>query len=134
MDGFWFWSHKRLCGTVSHIGTEFQVVGTVFRPSPDELRVGLFLKSLFSEIVVYLENVFEMGFVPYLWLIWHSKLGRVGCLVNGTLLGLFLVKNSTNRGKGEPLARYGMQQHATTCSRQAAATLQLGTTCYGVGI
>ena len=54
------------------------MVGTVFGPSLDEPRVGLFSKSLFSKIVVYLENVFELGFVPCLWLIWRSKLGRVG--------------------------------------------------------
>ena len=100
MDGFWFWGDKRQCGTISHIGTEFRVVGTVFGPSPDEPRVGLFLKSLFSEIIVYLENVFEVGFVPCLWLIWRSKLGRVGCRVNETLPGRFLVKNRTNGGKG----------------------------------
>ena len=66
--------------------------------------------------VVYLENVFEVGFMPCLWLIWRSKLGRVGFRVNGTLLGRFLVKNSTNRGKGEPLACYGVQRHATVCT------------------
>ena len=81
------------------------MVGTVFGSSPDEPRVGLFSKSLFSKIVVYLENVFEVGFVPCLWLIWRSKLGRVGCRVNRTLPGQFLVKNSTNGGKGEPLAQ-----------------------------
>ena len=100
MDGFWFWGDKRPCGTISHIGTEFRVVGTVFGPSPDEPRVGLFSKSLFSEIIVYLENVFEVGFVPCLWLIWRSKLGRVGFRVNETLPGRFLVKNRTNGGKG----------------------------------
>ena len=94
------------------------MVGTVFEPSSDEPRVGLFLKSLFLEIVVYLKNVFKVGFVSCLWLIWRSKLGPVGCRVNRTLPGRFLVKNSTNEGKGEPLARYGVQQasccHATT--------------------
>ena len=130
MDKFWFWDHKRPCGTVSNIGTEFRVVGTVFGPSPDEPRVGLF-----SEIAVYLENVFEVGFVPCLWLIWRSKLGRVGCWVNGTLPRRFLVKkNITNGDKGEPLARYGVQHHSTTCNRQAAAMLQRGTARYGVGI
>ena len=89
MDEFWFWGRKRPCGKVSHIGTEFQVVGTVFGPSLDEPRVGLFSKSLFLEIVVYLENVFEVGFVPCLWLIWRSKLGMFGCRVNGTLPGRF---------------------------------------------
>ena len=115
-------------------GAEFRVVGTVFEPSSDELRVGLFLKSLFPEIVVYLENMFEVGFVPCLWLIWRSKLGRVGCRVNGTLPRQFLLKNSTKWGKWEPLAHYGVQQHATACSRQAAATLQRGITRYGLGI
>ena len=134
MDRFWFWGRKRPCGIVSHIGTEFRVVGTIFGPSPDEPRVGLSSKSLFLEIVIYVENVFEVGFVPCLWLIWRSKLGRVGCQVNGTLPGLFLVKNSTNGGKGEPLTRYGVQQHAIACSRQAAALLQRGTARYGVGI
>ena len=109
MDRFLFWDHKRPCGTVSHIGIEFWVVGTVFGPSSDEPRVRLFLKSLFLEIVVYLENMFEVGFVPCLWLIWLSKFGRVGFQVNGTLPGLFLMKNSTNGGKWEPLARYGVQ-------------------------
>ena len=89
MDEFWFWGRKRPCGIVSHIGTEFRVVGTVFGPSLDEPRVGLFSKSLFLEIVVYLENVFEVGFVPCLWIIWHSKLGLFGCRVNGTLPGRF---------------------------------------------
>ena len=103
------------------------MVETVFGLSLDEPRVSLFSKSLFSKIVVYFENVSKVGFVPCLWLIWHSKLGRVGCRVNGTLPGRFLVKNSTNGGKGEP-------RHATACSRQAAATLQHGTTRYGVGI
>ena len=42
------------------------MVGTVFGPSPDEPRVGLFSKSLFSEIVVYLENVFEVGFATFM--------------------------------------------------------------------
>ena len=105
MNGFWFWGHKRPCGTISHIRTEFRVIGTVFGPPPNEPRVG----SLFSKIVVYLENVFEVGFVPCLWLIWHSKLGRDGYRVNETLPGRFWVKNSTNEGKGEPLARYGVQ-------------------------
>ena len=108
MDGFWFWGRKRPCGTVSHIGTEFRVVGTVFGPSSDEPRVGLLLKLLFSEIIVYLENMFEVGFVPFLWLIWLSELGRVGCRMNGTLPGQFLMKNSTNEGKWEPLACYGV--------------------------
>ena len=134
MDGFWFWGRKRPCGTVSHIGTEFRVVGTVFGPSSDEPRVGLLLKLLFSEIIVYLENMFEVGFVPFLWLIWLSELGRVGCRMNGTLPGQFLMKNSTNEGKWEPLACYGVQQHATACSRQAAAMLQRGIAHYGVGI
>ena len=107
MDRFWFWVRKRPCGIISHIRIEFRVVGTVFGLSP--AKVGLFSKSLFSEIVVYLENVFEVGFVPCLWLIWRYKLGRVGCWVNGTLLGRFLVKNSINGGKGEPLAHYGVQ-------------------------
>ena len=39
------------------------MVGTVFGLSPDEPRVGLFSKSLFSAIVIYLENVFDVGFV-----------------------------------------------------------------------
>ena len=59
----------------------------VFGPSLDEPRIGLFSKSLFLKIFVYLENVFEVGFVPCLWLIWRSKLGRVGYRVNGTLSG-----------------------------------------------
>ena len=67
MDGFWFWGRKRPCGTTSHIGTEFRVVGTVFESSPDEPRVGLFSKSLFLEIVVYLENVFEVGFFCHVY-------------------------------------------------------------------
>ena len=113
MDGFLFWGFKNLCGIVSHIGTEFRVVGTVFGPSLDEPKVCLFLKSLFLEIVVYLENMFEVGFLPCLWLIWRSKLGQVGFRVNGTLPRRFLVKNSTNGGKGEPLARYSLQQ--TSC-------------------
>ena len=112
MDGFWFWGLKRPCGTVSHIGTEFRVVGMVFGPSLDEPRIGLFSKSLFLEIVVCLENVFEVGFVSCLWLIWRSKLGRVGYRVNETLSGRFLMKYSTNGGKGEPLAiaRHNVQQ------------------------
>ena len=79
MNGLWFWGRKRPCGTASHIGIEFWVVGTVFGPTSDEPRVCLFFKSLFSKIVVYLENVFEVGFVSCLWLIWRSKLGQVGC-------------------------------------------------------
>ena len=118
MNELWFWDRKRPCGTVSHIRTEFRVVRTVFEPSSDEPRVGFFSKSLFSEIVVFLENVFEVGFVPCLWLIWRSKLGRVGFQVNGTLPGRFLVKNSTNGGKGEPLARYDVQQ-ASSCHATA---------------
>ena len=112
----------------------------VFGPSLDEPKVGLFLKSLFPKIVIYLENVFEVGFVPCLWLIWRSKLGRVGCRVNGTLPGRFLVKNSTNGGKGEPLTLYGVQQHTTACSstpQRAAGKLlhvTVGTARYGVGI
>ena len=131
MDGFWFWGRKRPCGAFSHIGTEFQVVGTVFGSSSNEPRVGLFSKSLFLEIVVYLENVFEVGFVPCLCLIWRSKLGQVGCRVNGTLPGQYLMKNSTNEDKGEPLACYGVQQRATACNRQAVATLQRGTLWLG---
>ena len=50
MDGFWFWGRKRPCGIVSHIGTEFRVVGTVFGPSSNEPGVGLFLKSLFRKL------------------------------------------------------------------------------------
>ena len=126
MDGFWFWSRKRPCGTVSHIGTEFGLVGTIFGLSSNEPRVGLFSESLFLEIIVYLENVFEVGFVPCLWLIWRSKLGRVGCRVNGTLPGQYLMKNSTNEGKWEPLACYGVQQRAIACNRQVVATLQHG--------
>ena len=84
MDGFWFWGCKRPYGTVSHIETEFRVVGTIFRLS-SYVRVGLFSKSLFSDIVIYLENLFEVGFMPCLWLIWCPKLGRVSCRVNGTL-------------------------------------------------
>ena len=110
MDRFCFWGRKRPRGTVSHIGTEFRVVGTVFGPSQNEPRVGLFSKSLFSEIIVYLENVFEVGFVSCLWLIWSSKLGQVGCQVNGTLPGRFLVKDITNGAKGEALACYGVKQ------------------------
>ena len=68
------------------------MVGTVFELSSDELRVGLFLKSLFSETVVYLENMFEVGFLPCLWLIWRSKLGRVGRRVNGTLPRQFFIE------------------------------------------
>ena len=95
------------------------MVGKVFGPSPDEPRVvGLFSKSLFLEIVVYLENVFEVGFVPCLWLNWHSKLGRIGRRVNGTLPGRFLGKNNTKRGQKEPLACYGMQQ--ASCCHAAA--------------
>ena len=65
MNGFWFWGCKRACGIVSHIKIEFRVVGTIFGPS-SYVRVGLFSKSLFSEIVIYLENVFEVGFMPCL--------------------------------------------------------------------
>ena len=113
MDGFWFWGRKWPCGTVSLIGTEFWVVRTVFRPSPDEPKAGLFSKSLVLEIVVYL--------VPCLWLIWRSKLGRVSCWVNGTLRGRFLVKNSTNEGKVEPLACYGVQQASCGTARYSVA-------------
>ena len=42
------------------------MIGTVFRSFLDEPMVGLFSKSLFSEIVVYLENVFDVGFMPCL--------------------------------------------------------------------
>ena len=40
---------------------------------------------VFQEFVVCLENVFEMSFVPHLWPISHSILGRVDSRVNGTL-------------------------------------------------
>ena len=59
MDKFWFWGRKRPCGIVSHIGTEFWVVGTVFGLSPNEPKVGLFSKSLFSEIVVVRPEKFK---------------------------------------------------------------------------
>ena len=48
MDGFWFWGRKWQCGIISHTGTEFWVIGTVFGLSSDEPRVGLFSKLLFS--------------------------------------------------------------------------------------
>ena len=68
--------------------------------------------------------MFEVGFVPCLRLIWCSKLGR-GCRVNETFPGRFLVKNSTNGGKGE-------LWHATTCNNMPQRVAGKLLPCYSV--
>ena len=56
-------------GCVAHFPTLGLSFGWLERFSshpPNEPKVGLFSKLLFLEIVVYLENVFDVGFVPCL--------------------------------------------------------------------
>ena len=43
-----------------------------------------------------------------------------------------MVKNNTNGGKGEPQARYGMQQQATTCSSMPQRAAGKLLSCYSV--